>query len=71
MKVPTIPPLDFVHEKGYEIPTKYKEAIRQLYGFAKIPVERLMERYGLGRTIITKILNYDKPERVRSNRGSS
>ena len=27
----TTPPLDFDHKKGFEIPTKYKEAIRQLY----------------------------------------
>jgi hypothetical protein len=25
------PLLDFDHQKGYEIPTKYKEAIRQLH----------------------------------------
>jgi len=31
------PPLDFDHQKGYEIPTKYKEAIRQLYWFGKVP----------------------------------
>ncbi|RFU23724.1 hypothetical protein B7463_g12616, partial [Scytalidium lignicola] len=71
MKIPTTPPLDFDHEKGHEIPTKHKEAIRQLYGFAKIPIERLMERYKLGRTTIVKILNYDKLERARPNRGPS
>ena len=47
---PTTPPLDFDHEPGYEIPTKHKEAIRQLYGFVKISIEGLMERYHLRRT---------------------
>jgi len=68
---PTTPPLDFDHEPGYEIPTKHKEAIRQLYGFAKIPIEGLMERYHLGRTTIVKILEYEKPERARRKRGSA
>jgi hypothetical protein len=31
------PPLDFDHKKGYEIPTKHKEAIRQLHWFGKVP----------------------------------
>ncbi|KAG4428623.1 hypothetical protein IFR05_015897 [Cadophora sp. M221] len=61
---PATPPLDFEHEKGDEIPTKHKEAIRQLYGFAKVPIERLMVRYKLGKSTITKILNYDAPERA-------
>jgi hypothetical protein len=67
---PTTPPLDFEHEPGHVIPTKHKEAIRQLYGFAKVPVERLMERYRLGNTTIVKILWYDKPEHSRPNQGS-
>jgi hypothetical protein len=29
--MPTTPSLDFEHHKGDEIPTKHKEAIRQLY----------------------------------------
>jgi hypothetical protein len=48
------PPLDFTHLPGEEIPTKHKEAICQLYGFAKIPVEVLATRYKLGRTTIEK-----------------
>jgi hypothetical protein len=48
---PTTPPLDFDHKPGYEIPTKHKEAICQLYGSIQIPIEGLMERYHLGRTI--------------------
>jgi hypothetical protein len=31
------PLLDFDHQKGYEIPTKHKEAIRQLHWFRKVP----------------------------------
>ncbi len=42
---PTTPPLDFNHLLGEEIPTKHKEAIRQLYRFAKVPIEALMARY--------------------------
>jgi hypothetical protein len=68
---PTTPPLDFDHKLGYEIPTKHKEAIRQLYGFAKVPIELLMDRYHLGRLIIVKVLDYDKPERARHKRGSA
>jgi hypothetical protein len=65
---PATPPLDFDHDKGDEIPTKHKEAIRQLYGFAKVPVELLMMRYKLGRSTINKVLEYDKPERERITR---
>ena len=62
------PPLDFDHQKGYEIPTKYKEAIRQLHWFGKVPKLQLQERYRLGDTIIDRILVYEKPERKRPNR---
>jgi hypothetical protein len=41
----TTPPLDFDHKPGYEIFMKHKEAIRQLYGFVKVPIELLMDRY--------------------------
>jgi hypothetical protein len=63
----TPPPLDFDHEKGFEIPTKYKEAIRQLHWFAKIPVLQPEMRYKLGNPSIRRILSYDYPERVRPN----
>ena len=66
--MPTTPPLDFDHQPGDEIPTKHKEAIRQLYGFAKIPIEDLMARYKLGKSTICRILNYDQPERMRPTR---
>lgn len=65
---PAPPQLDFDHEPGAEIATKHKEVIRQLYGFAKVPIERLMGRYKLGKFTITKILNYDAPERARISR---
>ena len=65
---PRTPPLVFHHLPNEEIPTKHKEAIRQLYGFAKIPVELLMTRYKLGRSTIEKILRYDAPERTRISR---
>jgi hypothetical protein len=65
---PATPPLEFDHQPGAEIPTKHKEAIRQLYGFAKVPVELLMTRYKLGRSTIEKVLRYDAPERTRITR---
>ncbi len=58
---PTTPPLEFNHPPGQEIETKHKEAIRQLYGFAKVPVEVLMMQYGLVRSTIEKLLRYDAP----------
>jgi hypothetical protein len=43
----TLPLLDFDHQKGFEIPTKYKEATRQLYNFANVPTGALEFRYKL------------------------
>ena len=62
------PPLDFDHQKGFEIPTKHKEAIRQLHWFGKVPKLQLQERYRLGDTTIDRILAYEVPERKRPNR---
>jgi hypothetical protein len=62
---PATPPLDFTHFLGEEILTKHKEAIRQLYSFAKIPVKVLATRYKFSRTIIERVLDYDIPERTR------
>jgi hypothetical protein len=62
---PSTPPLIFDHEPGAQIPTKHKEAIRQLYGFVRILVEGLMKQYHLGMSTIIKILLYDAPERGR------
>jgi hypothetical protein len=61
----TPPPLDFDHQKGFEIPTKHKEAIRQLHYFAKVPIRALEDRYKLGNSTIRRVLNYDAPERAR------
>jgi hypothetical protein len=65
---PTTPPLDFIHEKGFEIPTKHKEAIRQLHCFTKISVPALQIRYGLRESIIRHILEYNILERARPMR---
>ncbi len=62
------PPLDFHHEKGFEIPTKHKEAIRQLHWFAKIPISWLETQYELSNSSVCRILTYDYPERVRPQR---
>jgi hypothetical protein len=56
------PLLDFDHQKGFEIPTKHKEAIRQLHWFGEVPKLQLQERYHLGNTIINRILEYKTPE---------
>jgi transposase len=64
----TPPPLDFDHQKGFEIPTKHKEAIRQLHNFAKVPIPVLETRYKLGNSTIRRILAYDAPERARPTR---
>jgi hypothetical protein len=65
---PTPPPLDFDHQPGFEIPTKHKEAIRQLHGFAGKLVEELMARYQLGKSTINRILSYEYLERARPTR---
>jgi hypothetical protein len=64
------PPLQFDHQKGYEIPIKHKEAIRQLHWFVKVLKLQLQERYHLGATTIDKILEYEAPERKRPGRAS-
>jgi hypothetical protein len=64
----TTPPIDFEHQKDYEIPTKHKKAIRQLHWFTKIPISQLETRYKLGNSIIHYILSYDTPERARPGR---
>ena len=62
---PTTPPFVFNHAPGFEIETKHKEAIRQLYSFAKIPIEQIMERYRLSKSTVIQILGYPAPERKR------
>ena len=65
---PTTPIFDFQHEPGFEIPTKHKEAIRQLYTFGGKSVKELMERYRLSKSTIRQVLGYPAPERKRSGR---
>jgi hypothetical protein len=65
---PKTPLFQFKHTKGFEIRTKHKEAIRQLYFFGKVPVYALQKRYKLGKSSIRKILGYPAPERDRLNR---
>jgi hypothetical protein len=45
--MPTTPPLLDFDQKGFEIPTKHKEAIRQLHNFANMPIGALESRYKL------------------------
>jgi transposase len=61
----TPPPFVFDHVPGFEIATKYKEAIRELYSFGEKSTAELMERYKLGKTTIYHILAYNAPERAR------
>jgi transposase len=56
------PPLDFDHKLGDEIPTKHKEAIRQLYWVGKILIGKLESRYQLGKSTIRRILGNDALE---------
>jgi hypothetical protein len=65
---PITPPLEFDHLPGQEIETKHKEAIRQLYGFAKVPVKVFITRYGRVRSTIKNVLQYNAPERARITR---
>jgi transposase/uncharacterized protein YeeX (DUF496 family) len=69
MDPPHTPPMPD-HLPGHEILTKHKEAIRQLYKFAKIGLQQLEGYYDLTHTTIRKILQYDMPERVRLTRTS-
>jgi hypothetical protein len=69
MDNPTTPPM-LEHLLGYEIPTKHKEAIRQLHKYAKIGLLQLSGYYSLTTDTIRRILQYDYPERVRPTRTS-
>lgn len=65
---PSTPPLDFDHKLGDDIPTKHKEAIRQLHWVGKLPISRLELCYKLGKLTICQILGYDTPEHTWPNR---
>jgi hypothetical protein len=67
MDPPCTPPMPD-HIPGYEILTKHKEAIRQLYKFAKIGLQQLEGYYTLTYTTISKILQYNVPKRARLTR---
>ena len=59
---PTTPPLDFKHSKGFEIRTKHKETIRQLYFFERYQCTRCRSattsvRAQLGRFLATQLQN--------------
>jgi hypothetical protein len=56
------------HQPGFEILTKHKEAIRQLYTLAKWGPVRLGRVYHVTRWTISRILRYDNPERARPTR---
>ncbi|KAF4632149.1 hypothetical protein G7Y89_g5977 [Cudoniella acicularis] len=58
-------PLVFNHAPGFEIETKHKEAIPQLYAFGKKSIEEIMEHYGLSKSTIIQILGYPALERKR------
>jgi hypothetical protein len=64
----TPPPLDFQHIPGHEVPTKHKEAIRQLHWFGHVPVLMIQARYHLNESSVRRILSFDYPERRRPNR---
>jgi len=65
---PSTPPLQFDHKPGFKIETGDKKAIRELYSFAKKSIPDLMSRYKLGYTTICRVLQYDRPERIRPTR---
>jgi len=61
------PPMS-VRKPGEEIKTKHKEAMRQLFKFAKIGLQQLEGYYKLGDSTVRKILQYNVPERARPTR---
>lgn len=67
MDCPTTPPMP-EHLPGFEIPTKHKEAMRQLYKYAKVGIQQLSTYYSLTTDTVSWILNYDYPERARPTR---
>ena len=58
MDPPNTPPM-LDHVPGDEIRTKHKEAIRQLYKQAKFMPSHLAVLYGIGESLINRILRYD------------
>jgi len=64
MDPPLTPPMAD-RAPGDEILTKHKEAMRQLYKYAKIGLQQFQGYYHLGDSIVRKILQYDVLEKVR------
>jgi hypothetical protein len=60
--------LDYNHKPGFEIRTKHKEAIRQFHSYRGKPIEALIARYRMGKTIVLQILGYPVLERARPTR---
>jgi hypothetical protein len=60
----TPPPLQFSHQKGFEIETEHKNAIHELHGFGEKSNAQLMDRYKLGRSTIHRILDYETTTRA-------
>ena len=67
MDPPVTPPMS-TRKPGEEIKTKHKEAMRQLFKFAKIGLQQLQGYYALGDSTVRKILQYNVPERARATR---
>jgi transposase len=61
-------PLDYNHQRGFEIETQHKNAIRELHGFGGKSVEQLMARYRMGKTTVLQILGYPTTTRKRPTR---
>ena len=69
MEPPSTPPnLMPDHQLGFEIRTKYKEAIRQLHFLVHWGASALVKTYKTGRSTIIRILQYNTPERARPTR---
>src|ERR1700738_595718 len=63
----TTPPMP-EWQPGFEIPTKHKEAIRQLYKYAKIGLQALSGYYRISSWTVSRVLRYDQLERKRPTR---
>ena len=61
---PTTPPFVFDHKKGDKIPTKNKEAIRELHCFAKVLIAAIQIFYKLRKSTIRCVLNYNTPKQA-------
>jgi hypothetical protein len=67
MNPPMTPPMP-EWQQGFEIPTKRKEAMRQLYKYAKIGLQALSGYYRISSWTVSRVLQYDQPGRKRPTR---